>query len=29
MEKIKVLIDCDTGIDDIVALSYALKTDCL
>lgn len=27
MEKIKVLIDCDTGIDDIVALSYALKTD--
>lgn len=23
--KIKVLIDCDTGIDDIVALSYALK----
>lgn len=23
---IKVLIDCDTGIDDIVALSYALKT---
>ena len=26
MNPIKVLIDCDTGIDDIVALSYALKT---
>ena len=25
MKKTKVLIDCDTGIDDIVALAYALK----
>ena len=26
MGAIKVLIDCDTGIDDIIALSYAVKT---
>lgn len=26
MEPIRVLIDCDTGIDDAVALSYALRT---
>ncbi len=27
MKKTKVFIDCDTGIDDAVALAYALKTE--
>ena len=29
MEKTRVFIDCDTGIDDAVALTYALKTELL